>query len=300
MSVQGRSIRLFLVDGSPHGLLTAEIVNWTGHVLTAPRSRLADLVKRPECGRTGVYFLVGPDPDNSSRPKVYIGESDNVAVRLKQHNRPEGEGGKDFWEKVCLVTSKDQNLTKAHIKYLECQLMAMAKGSGRCSLVNGTNHQYEGLPEADLADMAFFIDQIQTLLPALGHDFLREPNTKVLQQSNPDALPQFELKVAKHKIRAKAQEHDGEFVVQAGSITKAEDRSQTGYNNLWMSLVDSGVIQLCGDGTAKFTKDYAFSSPSAAAAVVKGYNSNGRKDWVLANGGQNYGDWQQQQLESAE
>ncbi len=29
---QGRSLRLFLVDGTPNGLLTAEIMNWTGHV----------------------------------------------------------------------------------------------------------------------------------------------------------------------------------------------------------------------------------------------------------------------------
>lgn len=28
-----RSIRLFLVDDTPNGLMTAEIMNWTGHVL---------------------------------------------------------------------------------------------------------------------------------------------------------------------------------------------------------------------------------------------------------------------------
>lgn len=49
---QGRSIRLFLVDGTPNGLLTAEIMNWTGHVLTGPRSRLSELVQRPEVGQT--------------------------------------------------------------------------------------------------------------------------------------------------------------------------------------------------------------------------------------------------------
>lgn len=96
----GRSLRLFLVDGTSNGLLTAEIMNWTGHVLTGPRSKLAELVQRPECGRTGVYFLVGPDPENNLRFKVYIGESDDVAKRLKQHNRPEASegttGGKDF------------------------------------------------------------------------------------------------------------------------------------------------------------------------------------------------------------
>ena len=78
---QGRSIRLFLVDGTPHGLLTAEIVTcWTGHVLTGPRSKLAELIQRPECGRTGVYFLVGPilttacDPGSiSANPTMWPG-----------------------------------------------------------------------------------------------------------------------------------------------------------------------------------------------------------------------------------
>ena len=96
----GRSICLFLVDGTPNGLLTAEIMNWTGHVLTGPRSKLSELVKRPECSRTGVYFLLGPALDNSLRPLVYIGETDDVATRLKQHNRLESKdsntGGKDF------------------------------------------------------------------------------------------------------------------------------------------------------------------------------------------------------------
>ena len=143
---QGRSIRLFLVDGSPNGLLTAEIMNWTGHALTGPRTKPTELVQRPECSRTGIYFLVGPDPENTLRPLVYIGESDDVAKRLKQHNRPEAQGGKDFWERVCLITSKDQNLTKAHVKYLESQLISQAIKSGRCGLVNGTSHDYSVLP----------------------------------------------------------------------------------------------------------------------------------------------------------
>ena len=61
--VDGRSVRLYLVDGSPTGILTAEIMNWTGHALVAPRSRLGEALSRDEASRTGVYFLVGDDPD---------------------------------------------------------------------------------------------------------------------------------------------------------------------------------------------------------------------------------------------
>ena len=90
----GKSVKLFLVDGSPNGILTAEIINWTGKILSAPRSKLAELIQRDECKKTGVYFLVSAE--NESFPLVYIGESDDVANRLKQHNRTEESGGKDF------------------------------------------------------------------------------------------------------------------------------------------------------------------------------------------------------------
>ncbi len=58
----GKSIKMFLADGSPNGILTAEIINWTGHVLSAPRTKLSELIQREECSRTGIYFLVNPNP----------------------------------------------------------------------------------------------------------------------------------------------------------------------------------------------------------------------------------------------
>ncbi len=262
---QGRSLRLFLVDGTPNGLLTAEIMNWTGHVLTGPRSKLAELVQRPECARTGVYFLVGPDPDNSLRSKVYIGESDDVAKRLKSHNRPEDAGGKDFWERVCLVTSKDQNLTKAHVKYLESLLIGIAGSLGRCELVNGTAHEYVSLPESDRADMAFFLEQIRTVLPVLGFDFLRELTKPSAPATASTAAPvsrspRFSLEVPRYRLSAQGQEIDGEFFVLKGSKARAEwVGTERGYQGLFKQLVDEGV--LIADGGEHLTS--AMTMPSA-------------------------------------
>ena len=296
---QGRSIRLFLVDGTPNGLLTAEIMNWTGHVLTGPRSKLSELVQRPEVGRTGIYFLVGPDPENTFRPLVYIGESDDVGKRLKQHNKPEDQGGKDFWEKVCLITSKDQNLTKAHAKHLESVLIAKAGYVGRCKLVNGTAHDYSILPESDLADMAFFAEQIRTVLPVLGFDFLRDTSKPVKPAENTPASesPIFVLEIPKHQIKARAQEVGGEFFVLAGSIARASwsPNSHT-YRDLYEQLNEDGVLAPHSSGALQFTADQMFASPSAAAAVVSGRAANGRTQWKVEGTGRTYGEWQDQQV----
>lgn len=42
------SLELFFIDGKPDGMLTAEVFGWTGHILVAPRTRLAGALKRNE------------------------------------------------------------------------------------------------------------------------------------------------------------------------------------------------------------------------------------------------------------
>jgi hypothetical protein len=301
----GRSIRLFLVDGTPNGLLTAEILNWSGHVLTGPRSKLAELVKRPECSRPGVYFLVGQDPQGTDQLRVYVGESDDVAGRLKQHNASDD---KNFFERVCLVTSNDSYLTKSHIKVLESQLIGIAKQTGRCVLANSKEPVYQLLPEADLAYMAAFLEQIRIVLPVLGYDFLREI-TKPSQLSLPhkpiastiSQSPVFTLTNSARSISARAQEIDGEFFVLKDSAASVQWTSTAhSYQTLFTRLVNEEAIALESGGLLRvFVDDYAFKSPSAAAAVVLGRNANGRKEWVIENTKQSYGAWQDQQLNIA-
>jgi len=105
----GRTVRLFLADGTPFGLITAEIMNWTGHVLAGACTGLPRFLERSELDRTGIYFLSGRDPEDPDSAIVYIGESDNVRQRLAQQDKDDGKG---FWERTCVVTSKDQNITK--------------------------------------------------------------------------------------------------------------------------------------------------------------------------------------------
>ena len=307
MNNLGRSVRLFLVDGKSTGLITAEIMNWTGHVLTGPRVELPKFLTRPEVSRTGVYLLYGQDPVNADAVMLYIGESDNVGVRLKQHNQ---EGKKDYWERTCVITSKDQNITKAHARYLEARLISIATAAGRAKLDNGTTPPLVALPEADQSDMEYFIDQIRLVLPVLGLEFFREspkPSTDSDSSSavstNLEAGPLFELTHKKSGACANAREIDGEFVVLKGAqvVSHWQQASSVGigYAKLHDKLRETGILQ--GEPNAPLatlTQDVAFSSPSAAAAVVSGRRANGRVDWRLAGTQTSYAAWQEQQIES--
>jgi hypothetical protein len=300
---KGRSIRLFLADGSPGGIITAEIMNWTGHVMTAPRSRLADLIQRPEAGRTGIYILSGTDPEGGYKPLVYVGETDSVGKRLAQHNK---DDAKEFWEQTCVVTSKDQNLTKAHVRYLESRLIQIATEAGRAKLVNNTTPDVPMLPEADQADMEFFIDQLRVVLPVLGLEVLKEaatakpvaaPVPSLGSDVAPD-FPIFELVSKKHDLKAEAREIDGEFVVLAGSQAQA---SWIGvpiatYQPMYERLTAEGILVPDNSGHLRFVRDYAFTKPSAAAAIVLGRASNGRTEWCVKGTKKTYADWQEAQI----
>ncbi len=331
----GRSIRLFLVDGSPTGIISGEIINWTGHVLFARRSMLPELLRRPEIdSRTGVYIIFGPDYDDGAISRVYIGETDNLRKRLYDHSR---DKTKEFWESVCAITSKDQNLTKAHVKYLEHKMVQLIKQEGRAIVENGNSPAAVSLPEADISDMEYFLSQLQLLLPVLGLDFVRTtprpmraaPESSLsdfrditsagIENDNtlggtrrPSVLarptdqgaqsPVFNIRDGKHGLSAWAIEIEGQMVILRDSQARAEvqpslSNSVNSYREL---LKRNGKLVEASPGVLVFVEDVPFSSPSAAAQAVFGTSRNGRYDWLVDGSNVTYGEWQERQLASDE
>lgn len=302
----GRTVRLFLVDGTPNGLITAEIMNWTGHVLVSPRTRLPEVLARSEASRTGVYFLIGDDPEDPTRNRVYIGESDNVGKRILQHSKDES---KDFWEKLCLVTSKDQNLTKAHVRYLESRLIDAAYKANRVIVANGTAPEFGYLPESDLADMEFFLTQIGIVLPVLGFEFLKPPlqhakstqsSSKTSQKAEESGPLELVLNSTKHGLYAEAIFDGDEIMVLAGAKAIVEGDFNTNYARpVREKLIANGSLKKTKDGRFyEFTQNVSFPAPSTAAAVIFDRNSNGRTAWKVKATGQTLKDWQNSQLPS--
>ena len=162
----GKSIRFYLPSGSINGIRHAEIVNWTGQAISCPRSQFKELKDWPQATKPGIYFLFGADDEGLSQA-AYIGEAENVFERLKNHI-----ANKDFWNEAVCFTSKDENLTKSHVKFLESLLIAQAKEIGRYEVINSISPNNPSLPIADRDAMTEFAANIRTLLGALGHRVL--------------------------------------------------------------------------------------------------------------------------------
>lgn len=303
----GKQLRIFLVDGTPGGLTTAEITNWTGRVVSGARSDLAELLKRAESQRPGVYLLLGDDEQAIGGVRCYIGEAEDVAIRLKQHHAE--RTGKDFWDRVIVITSKDENLTKGHIRYLESRLIELARRAGRVSVENGNQTAQARLPEADQSDMEYFVEQIQVILPVLGINAIRvrAVDASTAHPSANQTSPVFHIVNAKSRVQARAQQVDGEFVMLAGSqvvaavrdsvkFSESTARGYAGYRAKHEALVANGAIAV-SDGVGQLTRDTVFTSPSAAGAIALGRSCNGREAWVTADG-ETFGHWESRGVES--
>jgi hypothetical protein len=296
-TTKGQSLELFFIDGKPDGMLTAEVFNWTGHVLMSPRTQLSAALKRVEARYTGVYLLFGED-DNG--PLAYIGEGEDIGARIKNHDT-----AKDWWTTAVLITTAGNNLNKAHVKYLESRLVEEARRIGKIALDNGNTPPRPSLSESARANMENFLEYILMVLPALRIDSFLAHTRPTPQASAPqavgasrDAALLFTLRTPRHGIEATAVLDHGEFVVQAGSKAsqrwKGKGTEHTAYAKLFAELVHTGVLVDQGAGRV-FTENYAFKSPSAAAAVVNGRPANGTIEWKLANG-KTYKDWEADKL----
>ena len=298
----GRTIQLFLVDGTPNGLRKATIHGWTGLTFVATGTTFAALTSRPERDRTGIDILSGPDAEAVGGTRAYIGSANSVRERIKQSAQQ-----REFWETAIAVTTSDDDLSKGHVEYLEARLIQMAADANRVTLDNGTNPagQRRRLPEADKANMEQFLANLKIILPVVGLDLLKPQPRAVVQASTPVEQrtaheTTFEIR-HKSGVSAEAVEEDGEFVVLEGSQALMDTGYvQQSYSTLKENLVRQGVLVPGADGKHVFAKPYSFNSPSAAAAVVLDRNSNGRTEWKVKGQKRTYHDWQQVRVTSEE
>ena len=315
----GMHIELFLVDGEAGGITTADIASWTGHILSGPRSHLADLLAREEVHRNGVYLLLGDDPESIDNTRCYIGKTEDFSRRFLDHDKK-----KDWWDRAILISSLDDSFNEGHWGYIESRLVETAKRAERSSLDdNKQTPQLRKLSEAQQSDAEAFIEKIRVVLPVLGISVFKtrssKPPRRVDGQFDEPAVglpapsssedsgagspesPIFTLDLPKHGVRARAQFVGGEFVLLEGSILVAEvggkartESTKRAYQAIearFSKLVADGSIVLEGsNGVA--ARDIPFASPSGAASIACGRTRNGRNAWKTSEG-LSYGDWEE-------
>ncbi len=271
-----KTIKLFLLDGDPEGRMVCELSNWAGKAYRLPRSSIKDSGSREDLKATAVYLLFGR-ADGEGKARVYIGEAENAVIRLNDH-----VSNKEFWNEAVVFLSKDENLNKAHIKYLESRLYEIAKDTDRFELQNGNTPTKSSISESDEAEMEEFIDYIRILINVMGYKVF-EPFVTAERIEN-DASSILYINSARGANGRSIITSEG-CVVLEGSEVAVSTVPSTPVSTIKLreSLQGEGII-IEKEGKLIFAKNYVFSSPSTAAAIVMGRSANGLIEWKNGDG----------------
>ena len=269
----GKTIKIFLIDGEPNGRMSCELSNWSGKAYKIPRIKIKECSDRVDLKSTGVYLLFGKD--DSGKDQVYIGEAESILKRLTQQLK-----SKDFWNEAIVFISKDENLNKAHIKYLENRLHDIAKFANRYTIENFIIPTQSSISESDRAEMEEFISNIKLLVNTLGHKvFDKKREFKSIQRQE-----LFYIKAARGADGQGEPTSDGFVVFKNSKAAATYVNSITpNFIKYRQKLIGEGVLVDKGE-YFEFSDDYIFSSPSTAAVMIMGRNANGLTEWKNKEG----------------
>ena len=271
----GKSIELFLVNGTADSLIIAELSNWNGKAIKIPRIEVSSC-NRDDITQAGVYFLFCKEDDGSD--SVYIGEAENVKDRLVQHLRDyQSEKEKYYWSTAVVFIGRDLN--KALIRYLENRFVEIARASKRYLVLTKNTYRNTVMKESQIAVMEEFVDNVKILINALGYKVL-EPFAQV--DSSPATVDDELLYITSGLVNATGKVTAEGFVVFAGATLneKMSVRSlSAGMQKQRQKLFDSSKVN-----NLVTTEDILFSSSSAAADFILGYSVSGPKTWKTKDG----------------
>ena len=286
-----RKITIFLIQGTPQGLRWARVSDWVGQAMVCPRSELHALAIRSEAKKPGVYLLVGRLPDDPTRLSIYVGETDEVTRRLAQHHAK-----KDDWDYVVFFTSQNDELNKAHVRWLEYHLFQEIEAAKRATLTNQGGVALVPISEHETAEMKSFYGHIKLLASALGIDIFSVETEFDYSPASAISQPEFIMRVKTAEARCIVV--DGKFVICKGSTACRENQKSIPGNisSMRVQLFQEKVLIDRDSNLWVFTQDFPFNSPSAAADVIAGASLNGRTYWRTVDGNQTYAEWERDQV----
>lgn len=271
----GKSIELFLVNGTADSLIIAELSNWNGKAIKIPRIEVSSC-NRDDIIQAGVYFLFCKEDDGSD--SVYIGEAENVKDRLVQHLRDyKFEKEKYYWSTAVVFIGRDLN--KALIRYLENRFVEIARASKRYLVLTKNTYRNTVMKESQIAVMEEFVDNVKILINALGYKVL-EPFAQV--DSSTTTIDDELLYITSGLVNATGKVTAEGFVVFAGATLNEKMSVKSlsaGMQKQRQELFDSSKVN-----NLVTTEDILFSSSSAAADFILGYSVSGPRTWKTKDG----------------
>lgn len=281
----GKLIRIFLVEGDPDGIITAEIQNMTIYTTYFPRTKIRSFKNRNEASKPGIYFLIGDNIENPFKPIVYVGEGSPVIDRILSHDKDK-DNKKEFWDKCIVFSSKDDYLTKTQIQYLESKAVTDTHNIQGAELNNIQQPKEPVISEVDRAEMEEFYINIKLLLKTFGYGFLDEKaieietyfkNRDIVEINEESKEFSFNIKGAEAKMKI----IDNKYIVLKGSTIVKEKRKHipVTVEDARNTLKKQGKLIEIDSNLLELTVDYIWTSPSYASAFVAGGNDNGRTSW---------------------
>lgn len=293
MSVEdsiGRVVKIFITGQDPRSLRTVELDNWTGVAITGQPEFFKKALEQEVLARSCVYLLIKSGADDDL-PEIYVGESDDFSQRYTNGKFP------IEFDTFLIFTSKDDNLTRAHVKWLEEKLWSILKGnSGKVVVANANKPTGSNLPRADIATIKTYLGNMIYVLEALGYDLFSvkertsTPPAGQVEQRNDEAqdlvLDLYTTLPKRIDDRAFLRYEDGTYVLKSGSKinSRSTDSLPSNVRKLREQLIGDGGLTEIGDHM-ELTRDIPFSKPSPASALVKGRSSTGYQDWLTVTDG---------------
>lgn len=262
----GKTVTTYLIDGDPKGTQYAFISNKICQMFVVPRSNLSYLNTQEKLQKPAFYVLIGEDED--TKPKAYIGETENFCERVKDH-----DSKKTFWQKALIFVSKDADMTKADVQYLEYKAIKEAKEVNAFVLnENKQTPKVPNLPEYQQDSMDEFFEDVKFLTSFIG--------CNIFEQSQPKSEHLFYAKG--RGCEAVGFYSSNGFTVLKGSVIAKTAVPSLKWSDKRHSLV-SEYTAIEGNKLV-MTSDKTFASPSTAADFCIGSSNNGWLVWKDKDG----------------
>ena len=270
MSDRGKSINLYLMDGTASGRIKCSLSNWTGVAYKIPRTELDKCKDREDLKQSGVYFLFGTS-DQTGDNLVYIGQAgarkngEGILFRLQEHKR---NPDKDYWTEAIVFTTSNNSFGPTEISYLENRFCNLALEAKRYSVKNGNDPTQGHITEEKESELEEFIDYSKIVMGTLGHKVFERIVPLSLNKTNADdpVVVQETFELRQGSASAKGQRTSDGFVVLRDSIVKLAvapscPKHATSARELYSDSI--GV-----DG--RLLADILLRSPAEAACFITG------------------------------